>query len=92
MNDPKSPRHLVLSGIACSACGGEQNRARTCDSCRGTGSETIRGCPQEHVPRDVWDAVVAASMAEQGTWPVSGGWLDQTAIFVESYRIIHGLS
>lgn len=46
----------------------------------------IETCPHEFVTADVWDLLRAADLAEKGSWPVAGGWLDQTASCVDGVR------
>lgn len=33
-------------------------------------------------------AMVAAELAEKGSWPVGGGWMDQTQICVQAVRLV----
>lgn len=42
------------------------------------------GCPLELIPADAWEALeVARRFRDHGILPVAGGWLDQTAVFVD---------
>jgi len=58
--------------------------------CQGRGWEKFVGCPCEAVTPDVWRAIEFADFAKKGHWPLAGGTLDQTAIFLEAARSIWG--
>lgn len=46
-------------------------------------------CPQSvQLTTDVLDAIAAAGMAESGSWPVAGGWADQSATLVRAVRVV----
>lgn len=45
-------------------------------------------CPGLYVTRDVTLAIYAARQAEQGRWPVAGGWLDQTQKCLDAIEYI----
>lgn len=48
----------------------------------------VIGCPLKLIPGDVWDMLTAADLADQGCWPVGGGWLDQTQACVNGVRFV----
>jgi hypothetical protein len=56
--------------------------------CRGTGKLLLTECPQKRVGEDEIDAIRAAELAKQGSWPILAGWLDQAASLVEAVRWI----
>lgn len=47
-------------------------------------------CPKRCVGGDVWDLLLAASMAEKGLWPVDGGWLNNTQVCLDGVRFAWG--
>ncbi len=59
--------------MPCVVCDG-----RGCASCGQRGSHEIVGCPYKLLDSGTHSALLAASLAEKGMWPVSGGWMDQT--------------
>lgn len=48
----------------------------------------IVGCPMKHIAGDVWDMLTAADLADDGCWPVAGGWLDQSPSCIAGVRIV----
>jgi len=36
------------------------------------------------ITADVWQAIEAEKLARRGSWPVAGGWLDQTKVLLEA--------
>ncbi len=82
--------------MRCRACDGQgvggnpDGTDWTCSECNGLGHVDLTGCPYRMVTADVWRAVQAAEYAAppMSSWPVSGGWLDQTAIGLEAIELI----
>lgn len=66
--------------LVCVECGGAG-----CRACTG-GYMTWTGCPRQLVRAGAWDIVEAADLARRGTWPLAGGWLDQTETCVDGVR------
>lgn len=53
--------------------------------------EEIRECPGEYVGSDsraIDDLFTAATYAKQGLWPITGGWLNQTAVCVDGVHYV----
>lgn len=44
------------------------------------------------IGEDGHDALLAADLAEHGSWPMPGGWLDQTAVCIDAVRLIRAES
>ncbi len=68
-----------MPGVPCPTCDG-----RGCAACDGSGQLMITGCPLEMIAPDAHAAILAADLANKGSWPVAGGWLDQTRSCVEA--------
>lgn len=79
MQDPPQP---------CPTCGGQDGRREHCQTCEGIGLDVLTRCPLDVIGADAWDALMAADLAEKGTWPVLGGWLEQTQKCIESVRLV----
>ncbi|HEY1189523.1 MAG TPA: hypothetical protein VGE74_17895 [Gemmata sp.] len=43
-----------------------------------------------HIDPGAWDLLEMCWHADNGTWPVGGGVLDQTAAFLYAYRWVRG--
>ena len=71
--------------MVCPNCEGGQGG---CEECGHTGRFLIEGCPHadNRIGRDGAEVIFAADQAAQGVWPVSGGWLEQSAMAVEAVR------
>jgi hypothetical protein len=46
----------------------------------------IAECPRLQVTSDIWTLIMAADLAEKGSWPFAGGWMEQTAACVDGVR------
>lgn len=46
----------------------------------------LSGCPQQQLDRATKELVDGAEWMETGILPVSGGWLDQAAAFIEQAK------
>ena len=64
--------------MKCPAC-----RGKGCPRCDQQGRIRITSCPREFVTDDVWELFQAMDLADHGSWPVAGGWLDQTKTLVD---------
>ncbi len=86
MNPPTAESPLELP---CDECGGDGGFEAGCRECQGRGQVALTGCPFAQVPADVWRAIDGwrRSKDRQG-WPVAGGWLEQSAIFLEAVDLI----
>jgi hypothetical protein len=54
------------------------DRRDRCDECGGAGMFDVDGCPGRWESPDVSLALMAQRRSDAGSWPVAGGWLDQT--------------
>jgi hypothetical protein len=66
----------------------------------GSGQLTLIGCPRKFVAEDesgvsgggdsggVADLLEAAELADKGSWPVAGGWLDQCRSCIDGVRLV----
>lgn len=61
-------------------------KRRACPDCHGTGRNVITQCPWKIIKASVLDVPMAADLAAKGSWPVGGGWLDQTASCLAAVR------
>lgn len=48
-------------------------------------------CPLHIVRQETWELLTAADLAKRGSWPVSGGWLEQTMSCVQGVRQAWGM-
>lgn len=71
------PSAASPQGVPCRKCDG-----RGCDACHGTGYRWITECPFR-VCASVLPVIELARLSEDGSWPESGGVLDQAGGFVE---------
>lgn len=69
--------------LECEACGG---RSDACPTCGGRGRVRIEGCVRKQIRPETWDLLEMCHFTDGGTWPVSGGVLDQTAAYLRAYR------
>lgn len=67
--------------IECVVCDGLDD---DCEACNRTGRMPIRTCPREFIGAIVTRAVNMISHAMQGSFPVTGGVLDQSAQFIRA--------
>ena len=37
---------------------------------------------------EAWEAIMAADLAKHGSWPVAGGWLEQTQWCLDAVRLV----
>lgn len=63
----------------CDRCEG-----RGCEQCDGGRVEEITECPLSRITPDVNRALLAAELAEKGSWPTLAGWLDQPQVLIEA--------
>ena len=70
--------------LPCPACDG-----RGCGECND-GQFEITGCPRELLGPAIDNALLAADLAEKGSWPLAGGWLDQTQSCLDAVLFIWG--
>jgi hypothetical protein len=66
-------------------CGGTNP---DCPTCRGGGHVALDVCPHQFVSTDVRQLLRAADLAEKGSWPLSGGWLEQQAGVIQGVQEI----
>lgn len=59
-----------------------------CPTCTGVGQIAVDGCVMQYIDRNVCDVVFAADMAQQGVFPVAGGWLDQSQQLLDAIRCV----
>lgn len=71
--------------ITCTACNGAGDPA--CATCGGE-REPVYRCPASHATPELLAAFVALDWAENGTLPVAGGLLDQSASFVQFAALV----
>jgi len=57
-----------------------------CPTCGGWGWDVLISKPE--IEDSVWDLVAAADLARKASWPLSGGWIEQTAVVVQGVRMI----
>jgi hypothetical protein len=76
---------MYVDGWTCPVCNGLGN----CPACDNRGVRTFRSCPKAEIPAVVWMCVEAYWYGKRGLWPINGGWLDQSASFLEAFRILH---
>ncbi len=61
-----------------------------CELCDGSGTLRLNRCPMAVVPPDVWIAIDAvAFLVDVHLPPVPGGLFDQSALFVQAYRVVN---
>lgn len=48
----------------------------------------VRRCPAKTLPREIAEALSWISLARNGDWPCAGGLLDQSAAFVDAFKIV----
>jgi len=48
----------------------------------------VVGCPRKLVAGEVYELLDAADWAKLGSWPVAGGWLDQTCACLDGVRFV----
>jgi hypothetical protein len=46
----------------------------------------VTACPHKVIDRAAYDVPMAADLAKRGSWPETGGWLDQTASCLNAVR------
>lgn len=66
---------------ACHVCDGDDP---DCATCSGRGEVEYKSCPQAEITPDIWRFFKLKGFAEKGAWPVAGGTLDQTQIFLDA--------
>ena len=44
--------------------------------------EPVAGCPYDAITPNVADVMMGVELAGHGSWPLAGGWLDQSAALV----------
>lgn len=71
--------------VECPRCDG---RDAECGLCDGRGYVEVAGCLKAQLPPQAVDVLTAHDMLEDGILPVSGGWLDQCASWVEAERVL----
>lgn len=72
--------------LDCPTCEGKHAE---CDDCRGIGRIEYRDCPFRHVTQRELDVCTAAVLIEQtGILPASGGWFEQSAVFLDAVSIV----
>lgn len=71
--------------IACPTCAGKDPE---CQDCGGTNRVEIPGCPRHRVKPEHEAAIHAALQMERGILPAGGGWLDQSATFVDAFAVL----
>lgn len=70
--------------MRCVRCDGEK---ADCKLCGGHGQIDVDD-PAALIDWQVLQALTAADFAKRGSWPVAGGWLDQSASLVEAVQQI----
>lgn len=48
----------------------------------------IEGCPKRYIGREITEAVNVASLCGNGTLPIAGGLMDQSAWFVSMWQTL----
>lgn len=72
--------------LECWECEG---RSSQCAVCQGKNQIPVHRCPMSFVPRAAWQVCEAAILfAEAGVLPVAGGWLEQSATFVDALALV----
>lgn len=75
--------------LPCPSCAG---RGVECDRCEPEGSNSgtfsLTQCPRVYAGASIAQALRFADFARRGSWPVSGGVLDQCAWFVRACEAI----
>ena len=72
--------------MTCPVC--EGTNSEKCEECKGAGRLEIIDCPRKQLAPEVWEMLRAAHWAREGTWPRSGGWLNQTLACVTAVEFI----
>lgn len=57
-----------------------------CEMCGGHGTIEIKECPRRFVGHELTEAINVASLCGNGTLPVAGGLMDQSAWFVSLWQ------
>ena len=71
--------------VDCVRCGGTDQK---CKICKGSGIETFYRCPVKLVTNDTVMIMKYYNFFKKGHLPVTGGLLNQTAVFLESIEFI----
>jgi hypothetical protein len=79
---------MLDAASRCSTCGGLDPARLACPDCHGWGREVITDCPLKLIDASAWEALRAADLAEHGSWPVAGGWMDQARACVDAVRYV----
>jgi hypothetical protein len=74
--------------VTCVLCNGRNSAG--CTECGGKGYRPVIGCPRRLVTADAYELLDAADWAKHGSWPVAGGWLEQTCACVSGVRYVEG--
>lgn len=57
-----------------------------CDECDGNGSSLLSECPRKFVGQEMTEAINIAGLCGNGTLPVAGGLLNQSAWFLSLWQ------
>jgi len=68
--------------MECPRCAGDG--CAECDE----GRIELVGCPLDLIDGPTEQALRAADLAEHGSWPLAGGWLDQTESCLAAVRVV----
>lgn len=60
--------------------------ADECKHCNGQGRVKLTTCPLDYIGGGVWTMASLARFADKGSWPITGGTLDQTESFLQFYE------
>ncbi len=71
--------------VPCWQCGGTR---ADCSLCEGLKTVPIKRCPYRFVDVSAWDACRSLSMLEVGVLPGPGGWMNQSATWLEAVQIV----
>ena len=72
--------------MECPTCDGRGGPE--CTNCHGSALITVSRCPQKLIGEDIRMLLRGADLADKGSWPVTGGWLDQSASFVDGVQFV----
>lgn len=75
------PTTQPVAAIPCYVCFGD---GKPCETCKSRGSLRLTRCPTYYLTYDVMRMYDAYRWYREGHLPVQGGFLDQTAQFVEA--------
>lgn len=70
-------------------CGGQWPAMEQCGECAGTGVWALTSCPMDVIGRGrAVEVMRMTRFAGEGSWPVSGGVLDQSQWFIDAMDVV----